>query len=143
AGGTTDFNPPAVFGTFGNAICFGDDQFNDVTKEHDIRAFPAKKADGTVIPHTWLITLDALNDPTKKNYDYQDQVMLLQNADPNLTPAMAIGPGTTLDFSSSIAGTVLDGAGRGTGFTSVMPNKNNNQYLPGNLALDTTAGTLR
>ena len=79
---------------------------------------------------------------TDKNYDYQDQVMLLTNATPELTAAASPGTGaTTLGFDGPLAGTVLDKDGEGTGFSSVQPNTAGTQYRP--TLLDLTSGTLR
>ena len=35
-----------------------------------------------MIPNTWIVAVDVNTDPPDKNYDYQDQVMLLKNASP-------------------------------------------------------------
>ena len=47
-----------------------------------------------------------------------------------------------LNFSSAIPNTVLDKDNQGTGFTSVQPNKNGNQYDPSRIDLDPLTGTL-
>src|SRR5205823_12834853 len=47
-----------------------------------------------------------------------------------------------LDFDSD-RGELLDKDGQGTGFTRVQANKNGNQYQPGLIDLDTTAGVLK
>lgn len=48
----------------------------------------------------------------------------------------------SLDFSSKIPGTVLDKDDQGTGFTSVQPNNNGDQYDPSRIDLNPTSGTL-
>src|SRR5882724_8469776 len=48
----------------------------------------------------------------------------------------------SLDFSTSIPGTLADTAGAGTGFTWVQPNKNGNEYQPALINLDTAQGML-
>ena len=63
--------------------------------------------------------------PPSKNFDYQDQVMLLTNAEPELDPGPAPGSAATiLRFDAPVPGTVVDKDGQGTGFTSIQPNKN-------------------
>ena len=63
----------------------------------------------------------------------------------NVAPAVAPAPGNSalnLTFSNAVAGTVVDKAGKGTGFTSVQANTAGNQSVPANINLDTTAGRL-
>ncbi|MEL7239723.1 MAG: hypothetical protein AAGK78_12755, partial [Planctomycetota bacterium] len=47
-----------------------------------------------------------------------------------------------LDFDTALAGTLTDGDGQGTGFTTVQQNAAGNAHLPGNLDLDPSAGLL-
>lgn len=47
-----------------------------------------------------------------------------------------------LDFSTAIASTISDKNGLGTGFTSVQPNKNNNQHDPSRIELKTAESVL-
>jgi hypothetical protein len=142
--GSHDFVPGAdVFGLYGNAICYSDDRFNGTSHEHDWRVFPAKRVDGSVIPNTYLLALDALVNSADKNYDYQEQLLLVSNIRPAETAAAAPGAATTLEFSSAVAGTIADKDGQGTGFSSVMANNAGNQYLPGNIDLDAAAGVLK
>jgi hypothetical protein len=47
-----------------------------------------------------------------------------------------------LSFSSALPGTVLDKDGLGTGFISVQPNTDGNQYDAKRINLEPTAGTL-
>ncbi|NJO94069.1 MAG: hypothetical protein HC820_06395 [Hydrococcus sp. RM1_1_31] len=47
-----------------------------------------------------------------------------------------------LDFSSAVPGTISDKNGLGTGFTSVQPNKNNNQHDPSRIELKTADSIL-
>ncbi|MBV9950734.1 MAG: Ig-like domain-containing protein [Acidimicrobiia bacterium] len=143
-GGTTTFNPNAAFGITGNYANYSDDQFNrgdDGTVYHNVRVWPAKGPGGVQLPNAWLIGVD-VNFTTDKNFDYQDQVMLLTNATPDLTPAAAPGSASTnLDFSSPVSGTVADKDGQGTGFASVQANTAGTQYKPG--LIDLTGGTLQ
>jgi hypothetical protein len=44
--------------------------------------YPAKGEGGVRIPNMWLIAVDVNVDPPDKNFDYQDQVMVLINARP-------------------------------------------------------------
>jgi hypothetical protein len=48
----------------------------------------------------------------------------------------------SLDFSSKIPSTVQDKDEQGTGFTSVQPNKNGDQYEPSRINLNAKSGTL-
>jgi hypothetical protein len=144
AGGATAWNPSGVFGITGNYANYTDDQFNradDGTLFHNVRVFPAKTPSGATIPNMWLIGVD-INLTSDKNFDYQDQVMLLTNATPELVAAAAPGTATTdIGFAAPTPGTVLDAQDEGTGFTSVQPNTGGTQYKPG--LLDLTGGTLR
>jgi hypothetical protein len=143
-GGSNDFTPGTpTFGFYGHGICYSDDQFSGPTHEHDFRAFPAKRSDGSVIANTWILAMDALVDPAVKNYDYQELVLLVSNVQPVQPAAPAPGPATTLDFASAISGTIADKDGQGTGFTSVQPNSPGNQYVMGNIDLDAGAGVLK
>jgi glucose/arabinose dehydrogenase len=146
AGGTTTFSPTAPFGLALNYANYSDDQFNIAQdgsgyRFHNVRVWPAKGPDGVQIPNTWLVGVD-VNVTSDKNFDYQDQLVLLSNAKPEL--AAAVGPNTpatTLSFDSAVPGTVLDKDGEGTGFMSVQPNSAGTQYKP-NL-IDLTGGRLR
>ena len=83
----------AVFGITGNYANYTDDQFNKGatgTIFRNLRVYPAKGPGGVVIPNTWLIGVD-INITDDKNFDYQDQVMLLTNATPELVAAAAPG----------------------------------------------------
>jgi hypothetical protein len=48
----------------------------------------------------------------------------------------------TLDFVAAVPGTIQDKLGQGTGFTSVQPNKNNNQYDSSRIELKTADSVL-
>ena len=66
-----------------------------------------------MIPNTWLIGVD-INITDDKNFDYQDQVMLLTNATPELVAAATPGSATLdLGFDAPVAGTVADKRRRG------------------------------
>jgi hypothetical protein len=113
---------------------------------HTIRFYPARTAGGAVIPNTWIVAHDKFAEGNigAVNYDYQDEVFVMTNAQPE-HPQAAPAPGSaghSLDFSSS-GGTVVDSAGRGTGFTSVMANSAGTQHDPSRVTLDTGAGVLR
>ena len=145
AGGATTWTPPnPVFGITGNYANYTDDQFNkaeDGTLFRNLRVFPAKGVGGVQIPNTWLIGVD-VNVTGDKNFDHQDQVMLLTNATPELVPAAVPGSvATTLDFTSQVPGTIADAQGEGTGFHSVQVNNAGTQYKPAKINL--TNGTLR
>ena len=94
AGGATSWNPTGVFGSGGQLR-----QLHRRPVQHGPRTgprtatsacYPAKSASGALIPNTWIVGVD-VNVSTDKNYDYQDQVMLLTNATPELTAAAAPG----------------------------------------------------
>jgi hypothetical protein len=146
AGYSTSFTPAnAVFGLAANYSNFTDDQFNKADDTgiplRNLRVFPAKGPGGVVIPNSYLVGVD-INTSPDKNFDYQDQVMLVTNITPELTPAAAPNTAATiLPFTSAVAGTVLDKNGLGTGFNSVQSNAAGTSYKPANLTL--TGGTLR
>jgi hypothetical protein len=144
AGGTTTFSPTAAFGLAANYTNYSDDQFNvaqDGTRFHNVRVWPAKGPGGVQIPNAWIVGVD-VNVTSDKNFDYQDQVILLTNAKPELTAAVGPNtPATILPFTSAVGGTVLDKDGEGTGFNSVQPNNAGTQYKPS--LIDLTGGTLR
>jgi hypothetical protein len=139
-GGTTSFNPTAAFGIMGEGPTSTDDQFNraadGVTTYRSIRVYPAKGPNGA-IANTWILAVDS-KDTADKNFDYQDLVLLLSNATPDLTKAPA---SASLTFDAAKPATVADRDGQGTGFTSVQPNAAGDQLQPS--ALDLTAGALR
>jgi hypothetical protein len=140
-GGTTTFEPAGPFGVSGEGMTYTDDQFNraadGLTTYRSVRAYPAKGASGAQILNTWILAVDTKNTPDK-NFDYQDIVLLLSNA----TPDLAKGPASvSLGFNGPTAATVADRDGEGTGFTSVQPNATGNQLQP--TALDLTTGSLR
>jgi glucose/arabinose dehydrogenase len=147
-GGTTSFSTASVFGVHDEYGDFTDDALASTGLNlHDFRFYPAKGADGVQIPNTWLVADDVGQDPSPasgKNWDFQDYVLLLRNAQPELTAAAV--PGDTslnLDFSASKTGTIADKSGLGTGFSSVQANTAGNQYAPAQLTLDTASGVLK
>jgi len=145
-GGTTTFNPTAPFGLALNYANYSDDQFNIAQdgsgyRFHNVRVWPAKGPNGVQIPNTWLVGVD-VNTTNDKNFDYQDQLVLLSNAQPELTAAVGPNtPATTLSFNSPTAGTIVDKDGEGTGFTSVQANTAGTQYKKS--LIDLTGGRLR
>jgi hypothetical protein len=144
--GTMSFSPTAPFGVYANVANFSDDRFNrnsDGDTFHNIRFYPAKGPGGAVIKNMWIVAVDVNTDPPDKNFDYQDQVMLLKNAQPAAAVA-APKPGSSalnLSFSAARAGTIADKDGQGTGFTSVEGNKTGTEYKPG--LIDLTSGKLK
>jgi hypothetical protein len=139
-GGTTTFDPTAPFGVMGEGPTSTDDQFNraadGVTTYRSIRVYPAKGPNGA-IANTWILAVDS-KDTADKNFDYQDLVLLLSNATPDLTKAPA---SASLTFDAAQPATIADRDGQGTGFTSVQPNAAGDQLQPS--ALDVTTGALR
>jgi hypothetical protein len=148
--GTTSFNPTDPFGIYGNFSNYTDDQFNRAVDEitglptnvtfRNVRSYPAKNELGQVMANTWILGVDVKTTPDK-NYDYQDQVMLLVNARPEFGAASPPGAATNLSFTSPVSGTVVDKDGQGTGFLNTQVNKNNTQAKPS--LIDLTGGTVR
>jgi glucose/arabinose dehydrogenase len=131
--GTDTFSPGTTPFGIDAGGSYSDDFYNGSCKFHDVRFFPAKDSSNTAIPHTWLVAVDLNNTcpASGKNFDYQDEVSLLSNADP-LVPTAPV-PGSSklsADFCNVYPGTVNDKFGNGTGFTTVMPNTAGNQYDP-------------
>jgi hypothetical protein len=144
--GTTSFSPTDPFGLYLNKSHFTDDQFNrsvdDPTQTfRNVRAYPALGPGRVQVPNTWILGVDVKTDPSK-NFDFQDQVVLVKNARPEYGPAVtAGGPETVLPFTSPMAGTIADKDGQGTGFQGVQVNKAGTQYKPS--LIDLTGGTVR
>jgi len=152
ASGGFSFSPTAPFGVYANIGNFSNDQYNrddQGTTFHNLRFYPAKGTGGAVIANTWIVAVDVNTDPPDKNYDYQDQVMLLKNAQP-ASAVVAPKPGSSaldLTFDAARSGTIADKDGQGTGFSSVESNKNGTEYKPalidlasGRLKITSTAG---
>jgi hypothetical protein len=143
--GSLTFEPTAPFGFYEAGTNYSDDRWNvddSGLTYRNIRVYPAKDANGAAIPNTWLLGLDVKTGDADKNYDYQDQVLLLRNAKPERDPGPAPGSAATaLSFDSPVDGTVVDKDGEGTGFTSTQPNKNGTQAHPE--LIDLTNGTLQ
>jgi hypothetical protein len=141
AGGTTTFEPAAPFAVSAEGAASTDDQFNrapdGVTTYRSIRTYPAKGPTGAQLANSWILAVDTKN-TADKNFDYQDIVLLLTNATPELVKAPAA---VSLGFDASVASTVVDRDGEGTGFSSVQANTTGDQHQPS--ALDLTGGTLR
>jgi hypothetical protein len=82
--GRMTFSPTGAFGLYANINNYSDDRFNrdsDGTLRHNLRVYPARGPSGR-IANAWIIGVDVKTDGADKNYDYQDQVMLLLNARP-------------------------------------------------------------
>jgi hypothetical protein len=112
------------------------------------------------MPDAYLVVMDYAG----INYDYNDNVFLVENVrpedaatDPNVpapcTPVacdrVTLDPPVSLPFDAAVAGTVADKDGQGTGFTWVDKPSSATGYLPGNLDLlsselriTTTAGLM-
>jgi hypothetical protein len=146
ATGSSSFSPgSAAFGLWADRA-FSDDAYNTSARYHDWRFFPAKDSTGTIMAHTWIAAVDIGTIAQGKNFDYQDQVIVMTNVDPQLplSPAAPL-PGASslgLDFANTYPGTVGDANGDGTGFTTVMPNSAGDQYSPALIHLDNANGVL-
>jgi hypothetical protein len=82
--GRLTFSPSGRFGLYANINNYSDDRFNrasDGTLRHNLRVYPARGPSGR-IANAWIIGVDVKTNGADKNYDYQDQVMLLLNARP-------------------------------------------------------------
>jgi hypothetical protein len=144
--GVNSFSPgTAVFGLSADRT-FSDDSYNTSARYHDWRFFPAKDPTGRVIAHTWIAAVDIGTVLQGKNFDYQDEVIVMSNADPQLPLAPgAPAPGASSlsrNFANTYPGTIADANGIGTGFDMVMPNTAGNQYDPSLINLDSTNGVL-
>jgi hypothetical protein len=112
--GATTFTPTGSFGLGESDGTRSEDSLNE-GKFHDWRFYTAKKADGTVIPNTYLVGMD-IGSPWQnpnKNWDYQDFTFVLTNAkiDTASTQLAAGVVDRTYDFNGN------DGGQLGTGFT--------------------------
>ena len=144
--GVSSFSPgTTVFGLSADHT-FSDDSYNTSARYHDWRFFPAEDASGTVLPHTWIAAVDIGTVAQGKNFDYQDEVIVMSNVDPQLPVAPgAPQPGASdlsRNFANTYPGTIADAHGNGTGFDMVMPNTAGNQYDPSLINLDNTNGVL-
>jgi hypothetical protein len=83
--GLLRFSPSAAFGVYANFNNYSDDRFNRASNGaavHNIRVYPAKGPGGARLPNAWILAVDTKVDAADKNYDYQDQIILLLNARP-------------------------------------------------------------
>jgi hypothetical protein len=105
---------------------------------HHVRFFPVRDRSGVLVPNTYVMSMDY----SGINYDFQDNVYLVQNikpetaADPAASSRLPGAALTSTDFSAPVAGTaVLDATGKATGFQSTQVNKLGNQTQPARLTL--------
>ncbi len=134
---TTSFTPSGAFGivdTF-SYVNRSDDARNG-SGWHNLRAYPAKDANGNVIRGAYLIGNDigGVANNSAKNWDYQDYVWLLVNATPDSGSSQPT-PGeynkTLASFSGNAGG--IDGSGFTTAQGTVDAAKIN--YANGSLLL--------
>jgi hypothetical protein len=124
---TRTFNPTGSFGFRDGEGNRSDDNLNQYLT-HNIRFFPAKDAQGNVIPGSYIVGDDigVPQNNAAKNFDYQDYVFLLTNAQPDggndQPPVGALNQ--TLNFSGG-GGGIAD-----TGFTSAQ-----GAQVPGNVSM--------
>lgn len=115
------FAPSGSFGLVDSDGTRSDDALN-LGAWHNLRFFPARDASGNQIPGAYLVAADpfgpVLN--SAKNWDYQDFVFLLLNAQPE---SSASGQPTAGEMSRLLSNfTGANGGVAGTGFTSVQEN---------------------
>ena len=113
---------------------------------HHFRTWPARDRSGAIIPNTYVMTMDYAG----INYDFNDNLYIVSNIrpeNPALDPAAPAplpgAPALSLEFNAAVAGTLVDQAGQGTGFTSTQPNRldlapGSDSYAPELLDLDPT-----
>jgi len=117
--GVLSFTPGGSFGIVDGQGWHTDDALNVSSAAaghwHNFRVWPAKRADGTPIPSTYILgedQYDVLNQ-SYKNWDYQDHMFVLTNATPDPTamqPAAGVLAQTLSSFTSATA----------TGFTGTL-----------------------
>lgn len=75
-------NPGTPFETFmaGRTSCDG-----PCANTHGVRYYPARTPTGELIPGAWILGMDYVPPTAGTNYDYQDNVVLLTNAEPTTT----------------------------------------------------------
>lgn len=167
SGGTT-FDPGSDgFGIYVFSNSFGrtnytEDSLNTGGVAHRARVYPMADRAGNPIANSYLVAFEDAS-----NGDYQDYVFVLTNVEPyDPVQVVECNPISTLDCSqvpvtlpytldwTNDEGGLDDNGGTGTGFTMVDPpsariaaddpvsNPNVPGYEPGQLAVDTNAGTL-
>jgi hypothetical protein len=159
--GSTTFTPSGPFGVFngdGTEVNFTDDaksvaltsggaQVSPPHYMHTFRAFPAYGPDRTPIPDTWILATDVSRVPAWKNNDFQDVVLVLNNATPEVGRAASPGA-ASLNRNLTGGGTVSPTCDV-TGFDGVVANSAGTQcnagdiaFTPNGLQLTSTAGEL-
>lgn len=81
---TVDFTPTTAF-ALNNGGSWTDDNKNGTYKLRNWRTYHVRNAQGTIIPNIWYAAQDIGLDPdpsTYKNFDYNDHIYLLVNANP-------------------------------------------------------------
>jgi hypothetical protein len=118
--GRLTFTPGGPFGLNDGQGWHSDDGLNAGAEHwHNLRFFPARNAAGETVPGAYLVGED-ITSPVQvnyKNWDYQDYVFLLLNAQPESGASGQPAPGEVARTLSSFGG--AGGVG-GTGFTSVQ-----------------------
>jgi hypothetical protein len=159
--GSTTFSTSGVFGLYNgdaNQVTYSDDAKNLAQTAsganisppiygHSFRAFPAYGPGHVLIPNTWLVGIDQARSPYYRSNDFNDVVLLVNNAQPAVGVASA--PGTSaLQHNLTTGGTVSSSCAV-TGFSGVMPNTAGNQcnaanihFTSSGLALTSTAGEM-
>ena len=119
-----------------------------------VRTWPVKDRTGKLVKNQWLVSMDY----SGINYDFNDNVYLVENIRPRLdaddpaipkpcTPVacekIAVATPFSLDFSSAKADSYLDKDDQGTGFTQVSERNTGSGYVKANIDLDTAASRLK
>jgi len=117
---TASFTPSGAFGIV-DSLSYSNhsDDARNASRWHNLRSYPAKDADGNVIPGAYLIGNDigGVTNNSAKNWDYQDFAFLLLNA----TPDTGSNQPTAGEYSKTLS-TFTGSAGGvdGSGFTSAQ-----------------------
>jgi hypothetical protein len=117
---TVSFNPTGAFGIV-DSLPYSNrsDDARNGSRWHNLRAYPAKDAAGTVIPGAYLIGNDigGIANNSAKNWDFQDFAYLLLNATPDTGSSQPVA-GEYSKTLSTFPGTA--GGVAGSGFTTAQ-----------------------
>lgn len=82
--GTGNFGFYTIWTFFNNRESYSEDHLNNSdTIPHQVRVYPLKKTDGTVVPNAYVLATEE-----HTNYDYQDFVVIVRNVTPASTAVL-------------------------------------------------------